>query len=284
MTNVFESMLTDITAVKKSDNIDKWFWATVTESDPIRIMLDTDTEPIAADVTSLVGSMSVGSRVWCQMFNGYITIHGPSGGGGRVVGSILPFAGSVAPDGYLFARGQSVSTTEYANLFAVIGYAYGGSGANFSLPNLQGRVPVGLNSSETNFNTLGKTGGSATYTLTVNEMPSHTHTQNSHSHTSPEHTHGNTSHSHNTTTDTNARALSTSTSGAVQGYVSSSTGGGYYRNTPLSSNSTGGRNINIHSTSVTIESTTATNQYTGGGQAFSLLQPYTVVNYIIAVS
>ena len=282
MTNVFESMLTDITAVKKSDNIDKWFWATVTESDPIRIMLDTDTEPIAADVTSLVGSMSVGSRVWCQMFNGYITIHGPSGGGGRVVGSILPFAGSVAPENYLLVQGQSLAVTDYPELFAVLGYTYGGSGANFSLPNLQGRVPVGLNSSETEFNALGKTGGSATHTLTVNEMPSHTHTQNAHTHTSPEHTHGNTSHSHNTTTDTFARAISTTASGATQGYVASSSGGGYYRSTPLSSNSTGGRNINIHSTSVTINSTTATNQDTGGGAAHNNLQPYTTLNFIIA--
>ena len=281
MTNVFESMLTDITAVKKSDNIDKWFWATVTESDPIRIMLDTDTEPIAADVTSLVGSMSVGSRVWCQMFNGYITIHGPSGGGGGVVGSILPFAGATAPEGYLFARGQSVAVADYQRLFDVIGYAYGGSGANFSLPNLQGRVPVGFNSSETDFNALGKTGGSTTHTLTVNEMPSHTHTQNAHTHTAQPHTHGNTSHSHATTTDTFARALSTTASGATQGYVASSSGGGYYRSLALSNNSTGGASISIQNTTVTINSTTVLNQYTGGGGAHNNLQPYITLNYII---
>jgi microcystin-dependent protein len=53
-------------------------------------------------------------------------------------GSIIPYSGSSAPSGFLFTDGSSLSTTTYANLFASIGYTYGGSGANFSLPDTRG--------------------------------------------------------------------------------------------------------------------------------------------------
>ena len=58
--------------------------------------------------------------------------------------TVLPYAGSAAPTGYLVCAGQSVSTTTYADLHAVIGYTYGGSGASFNLPDLRGRVIAGL--------------------------------------------------------------------------------------------------------------------------------------------
>jgi microcystin-dependent protein len=58
--------------------------------------------------------------------------------GGVPSGAVFWFAASAAPTGYLEANGASLSTTTYAALFAVIGYTYGGSGANFSLPDLRG--------------------------------------------------------------------------------------------------------------------------------------------------
>lgn len=62
-------------------------------------------------------------------------------------GSIIPFAGTVAPAGWLFCQGQtldSVANPQYANLFAVIGTTYGGTGAaSFNVPDLRGRVGVG---------------------------------------------------------------------------------------------------------------------------------------------
>lgn len=63
-------------------------------------------------------------------------------------GTVVPFAGSSAPSGWLLCAGQTlnaVSNPEYATLFSVIGTNYGGTGINsFQLPDLRGRVPAGL--------------------------------------------------------------------------------------------------------------------------------------------
>lgn len=93
------------------------------------------------------------------------------------IGSIQVFAGSTAPAGYFLCQGQSISRTTYADLFAIIGTTYGaGDGSTtFNLPNLKGRVPVGFDSGQTEFNNLGETGGEKTHTLSVTEMPSHNH-------------------------------------------------------------------------------------------------------------
>ena len=88
-------------------------------------------------------------------------------------GSIISFAGSSAPTGWLICNGASLSTATYASLFAIIGYVYGGSGANFNLPNLAGNVPIGPGGSIGA--SVGASGGSSTHTLTTAEMPSHNH-------------------------------------------------------------------------------------------------------------
>jgi len=93
-------------------------------------------------------------------------------------GIIQMFAGTSAPNGFLLCDGSAVSRTGvFANLFAVIGTTYGiGDGVNtFNLPNLKGRVPVGRDAAQTEFDGLGETGGAKTHTLTINEMPAHTH-------------------------------------------------------------------------------------------------------------
>jgi phage-related tail fiber protein len=56
-------------------------------------------------------------------------------------GAIRYFARNSAPDGWLKANGASVSTTTYANLFAVIAYAWGGSGGSFNVPDFRGEFP-----------------------------------------------------------------------------------------------------------------------------------------------
>jgi len=93
-------------------------------------------------------------------------------------GVIEMFGGSTAPTGYLLCDGSAVSRTTYSALFTAIGTTYGaGDGSTtFNLPNFKGKVAVGYNSAETEFNALGKTGGEKTHTLTVTEMPSHRHT------------------------------------------------------------------------------------------------------------
>ena len=93
------------------------------------------------------------------------------------VGSISLFAGTTAPSGWLICDGSAVSRTTYADLFSVIGTTYGtGDGSTtFNIPNLKGKVPVGLDSSDTSFDTIGETGGEKTHTLITDEIPSHHH-------------------------------------------------------------------------------------------------------------
>lgn len=95
------------------------------------------------------------------------------------IGSQIPFAGEKVPNNWLLCDGSELSRTEYADLFAVIGTSYGvGDGSTtFNLPDKRGKVSVGLDSNDTDFDTLGKTGGEATHTLTIDEMPSHNHTE-----------------------------------------------------------------------------------------------------------
>jgi microcystin-dependent protein len=87
------------------------------------------------------------------------------------------FAGSAAPTGYFLCDGSAVSRTTYSALFAITSTTYGvGDGSTtFNLPNLKGRVPVGLDGSQTEFDALGETGGAKTHTLTSTEMPVHGH-------------------------------------------------------------------------------------------------------------
>lgn len=97
-------------------------------------------------------------------------------------GIIIPFAGTVAPQGCLFCDGSAVSRTTYAALFAVIGTTYGeGDGeTTFNIPDLSGRVVIGVSNSHA----LGTTGGSETVTLTADQLPAHVHEV-------PKHGHGN---------------------------------------------------------------------------------------------
>ena len=86
-------------------------------------------------------------------------------------GMIFPFGGVVAPDGYLLCDGASYATTDYPELFAQIGYYFGGSGANFNVPSLIDRVVVGAGGGYS----IGNEGGEASVTIDVASMPSHSH-------------------------------------------------------------------------------------------------------------
>ena len=96
---------------------------------------------------------------------------------GLPIGIISPYAGNVAPDGWAICDGSAISRVGYPELFNIIGTTYGsGDGINtFNLPNLKGKVVVGLDGSDNDFKDLGKTGGEKTHTLIVGEMPSHSH-------------------------------------------------------------------------------------------------------------
>ena len=84
------------------------------------------------------------------------------------VGSIVPYTGTSLPPGHLFCNGASLSTTLYPRLFSVIGYAYGGSSGTFSLPNLSSAFIRGSSSISS--------GGAASVTLGLANLPAHGHT------------------------------------------------------------------------------------------------------------
>jgi len=105
----------------------------------------------------------------------------------RMIGEIIPYAGATSPDvaRLLFCTGSSLLRSDYPDLFAVVGTAYGSvDGAHFNLPDLRGRAPVasgtglGLTS-----HALGDSFGEENHTLVTAEMPSHSHTDTGHSHT-----------------------------------------------------------------------------------------------------
>jgi microcystin-dependent protein len=117
-------------------------------------------------------------------------IGGAHGGDGIPLGTVLPHAGTTAPNGFLFCFGQAVSRTTYADLFGLLSTTYGtGDGSTtFNLPDLRGRVVAGqddMGGSSANRltnqsggldgDTLGATGGAETHALTVAQMPAHAH-------------------------------------------------------------------------------------------------------------
>lgn len=88
------------------------------------------------------------------------------------VGEIRIFAGNFAPAGWMFCEGQSLPISENETLFNLIGTTYGGDGQEtFALPDLRGRIPVHQGNG---FN-LAETGGVEEVTLTVSQIPAHSH-------------------------------------------------------------------------------------------------------------
>ena len=88
------------------------------------------------------------------------------------VGEIRMFAGNFAPAGWLLCEGQLLPISQYDTLFALIGTTYGGDGqTTFALPDLRGRLPIHQGGGFT----LAQSGGVETVTLTVNQVPSHSH-------------------------------------------------------------------------------------------------------------
>lgn len=93
------------------------------------------------------------------------------------IGEIRMFGGTFAPVGWAFCQGQSVPIAENEALFQLIGTTYGGDGeTTFNLPNLASRVPIHMGTGRDGSNyPLGQTAGTEQETLTVQQIPSHTH-------------------------------------------------------------------------------------------------------------
>ncbi|WP_428665849.1 phage tail protein [Runella sp.] len=88
------------------------------------------------------------------------------------VGEIRMFAGNFAPAGWMFCEGQLIPISEYETLFQLIGTTYGGDGeSTFALPDMRGRLPL----HQGNSFILAETGGVEEITLTINQLPAHSH-------------------------------------------------------------------------------------------------------------
>ena len=88
------------------------------------------------------------------------------------VGEIRMFAGNFAPAGWMFCEGQLLPISENETLFQLIGTTYGGDGqSTFGLPDLRGRLPIHMG----NGFILAEIGGAEEITLTVQQIPAHSH-------------------------------------------------------------------------------------------------------------
>lgn len=197
-----------------------------------------------------------------------------------VPGIVIPFAGTVSPEGYLLCDGSAVSRSTYALLYAVIGDTYGaGDGSTtFNLPDLRGMVVLGVSNSHS----LGSTGGSETVTLTDGNLPAHSHEVPQHGHgddiaaTTPELSHEITQPAFNYN---NPKGSTTLSGSDFTAYTSV--------NTPSASRTT---NVAVadHDAEDCTMSGSVTNQVafssdsTGGGTAHNNMQPYMAINYLIS--
>lgn len=133
-------------------------------------------------------------------------------------------------------------------------------------PLASGRVLIGKDAGQTEFDTLEETGGEKAHTLTAAEMPAHTHVQDAHAHgiTDPTHNHTQNSHTH---PSIQVQGGTTASNAGTHIMTSTATGGSSRAATaPESANAATAVN-QAASTGITINNTTATNQNTGGGGA-----------------
>ena len=171
-------------------------------------------------------------------------------------GMLMMWPTASAPSGFVLCNGASLDTTTYANLFAVIGYTFGGSGANFNVPNYTNRFPIGAGT-----HALAATGGSADAVVV-----SHNHAASSSS----------TSNSTSTVTE----APHNHSLGNVFGVSSvnqvAATSGIQY-----GPGNTGDATTGL--TVATATSTSTTNTAAGVSGTNANLPPYLAINFIIAI-
>jgi microcystin-dependent protein len=96
---------------------------------------------------------------------------------GAYFGEIRMFAGTFAPIDWAFCEGQMLPVRAHSQLFAVLGTKFGGDGVtNFGLPNLNRKIPIGAGAGPgLTPRAFAETGGSPTYTLTIDSTPPHSH-------------------------------------------------------------------------------------------------------------
>lgn len=171
----------------KTDSIPSVRWATVTQTDPLHVLVDGDSEVLPVSPASLVSGMGVGVRVLVLFHARRVTVLGAAGGTpGVPVGSVTAFAGEHVPAGWLLCDGATHSKAQYPALAAVLGAT--GTGTSFNVPDMRGRFPLGAGRNRANTSSywgtaaagqvdmpLGEYAGEYEHTLTVDQMPNHNH-------------------------------------------------------------------------------------------------------------
>jgi microcystin-dependent protein len=192
---------------------------------------------------------------------------------------------------YLRPDGRAISRTTYADYFALVGTTYGvGDGSTtFNIPDVRNRFLLPMDNLGTalgartgsGITDMGETGGLATVTLTTNQMPQHTHVQNSHTHVA-------NSHTHDGSTDTYQHRHSGSNgwdfvSPDATPKIAAASLGGEWGEMQYTAYDNHDHTLNIDGTVVVINTTVATNQNSGGGQAHENMPPYIAVNVLLRV-
>lgn len=189
------------------------------------------------------------------------------------LGEIRAFAGNFIPQYWALCNGNQMQISTNNALYSIIGTFYGGDGRTyFNLPNLQGRVPIGIgNGPEFTGVALGSAYGAKQAVLTITNMPTHNHT---------------------------AILTNTTITGTASGNITPKCcGDGGDKNTPTSnaiaafnngfvSPSDAGDSMAPIPASLTVNGTasgTVAIGNTGGGQAFNIIQPSLGIQWIICV-
>ena len=166
----------------------------------------------------------------------------------QYLGEIRPTAFNFAPVGWALCQGQILPISQFSALFSLLGTNFGGNGStNFALPDLRGRVGVGLGSGiGLSSYVIGESGGEESVSLTLNQIPLHNHLASANANPG-----GNTSPQSSIWTQVNDGL---------------------------------GSSYNVYAApppNVTMPPTTLSP--TGGSQPLNILQPYLPLNYIIAL-
>ena len=200
-------------------------------------------------------------------------------------GTILPYSGSAASlvkgnTQWLFCDGSAVSRSKYNALFQAIGTTYGsGNGLDtFNLPDLRNRFLSGSNSAD---DTTFASGGSKTRTLTLTELPTHTHNTGTLStQLDGVHTHSTAQalHNHGGTTGSQLHPTYSLT-------VASGSGAVVAAGLTVQPHSIGSdfASIGINSAGAHTHTLTGATASEGQGQAFEVLPPYQTVHYVIRI-
>jgi microcystin-dependent protein len=185
------------------------------------------------------------------------------------LGEICLFAGNFAPRSWALCDGQLLPISANSALFSILGTTYGGDGrTTFALPDLRGRTPVhpGHGPGLSGYS-LGQRGGVETVTLTVNQMPSHTHL-----------TANNTAGDQNILLSTDTAVRQTPDAGDVPAAAETDVSLG--TPTPVKSFGPATNLVNGQTLSGNAGLTILNN---GGSQWHTNIQPFLAINYIIAL-